>query len=517
MVYTMLKNRLGFVVAVAASSALCMVGSASYAATRGWEGASSSVVVPVSRSELVTSKSDIAQVLVADQEIADVYAHGTNAFSVIGKKMGRTTIRAFDKDGKELRVFDVSVGYDLPAIRRALKSFLPDEQIAVDMVGNNIALTGQISNASVADKAVRIASEFIKSPMFGGGELIGAGIGAGSGAGAAAPDAGSAQGVLNLLEVVSGQQVVLRVRIGEVKREALKTLGVDLNAVNRAGGNLFALGTGGGIGSLVAPSSSSDTSLSFGQFLLPGGRQPTNTRGLLYGRWQPNGGNGDTLAGAIKALEQDGLFKLLAEPNLTAVSGEQAEFLAGGEIPVPVPQSGGTGGGDVAIEYKTFGVAVRFKPYVLSENRIRVEVQPEVSELDQANAVTVGGVSVPALTTRRAKTTVELAPGESFMIAGLIRDQARGSISQLPGVKDLPVLGALFRSTEFQRSETELVIAVTPYVVDPVKSSDIKFPTDNFAPASQMDMFFYGALGAVSNARGLESSPVEGPAGFMVD
>ena len=221
----------------------------------------------------------------------------------------------------------------------------------------------------------------------------------------------------------------------------------------------------------------------------------------------------------MQALEQDGLFKLLAEPNLVAISGEQAEFLAGGEIPIPVPQGGGGNGTTITIQYKPYGVAVRFKPSVLTQNLIHMEVQPEVSELDPANAIVVDTFHIPALTTRRAKTTVELAPGEGFMIAGLLKDKTSATIDQLPGAMDLPILGALFRSTQFQRNETELVIAVTPYIVDPLKNSEVKMPTDEFRPASQMEMFFYGALGSLAGKSPTkpQNQSLEGPTGFMVD
>ncbi len=170
------------------------------------------------------------------------------------------------------------------------------------------------------------------------------------------------------------------------------------------------------------------------------------------------------------------------------------------------------------MDYKPYGVSVKFTPDVLSENRIRMIVQPEVSEVSSANAIVMSGFTIPSLTTRRAKTTVELAPGESFMIAGLIKDHTSSTIDQLPGVKELPVLGALFRSTEFQRNESELVITVTPYLVDPVKDADIKLPSDDFRPASQMEMFFYGALGALTTGKNSVYVPqLEGPTGFMVD
>ncbi len=457
-----------------------------------------SMVIPVNRSTLVTLSSPMSEIMVGNPDIADVHAHNSTSLSVVAKKIGRTTVRVLDKQGKVMREFDVTSGHDLPAIRRALKNFLPDETIGVEMINTSVALTGQISNASVADTAVKIVRDFVHAD------------------GKPAPSAdGTDPEILNLMKVISGQQVMLRVRVGEINREALKTLGVDLNYVSRASGTgLVAMGTGGGIASLVAGGTAVDP----GVFLLPGGQTPTNTRGVFAGRWQPDGPNGNTVSGMIKALERDGLFKLLAEPNLVAISGEGAEFLAGGEIPIPVVQNGASAN-SVSIEYKPFGVAVKFTPFVLSENRIRMSVQPEVSEIATENAVVISGFTIPSISTRRAKTTVELAPGESFMIAGLIKDQMRATIDQLPGVKELPVLGALFRSTEFKRNETELVIAVTPYIVDPLKGTDVKLPTDNFRTASQMEMFFYGALGSLSgNAQTISQSPgLEGPIGFMVD
>ena len=219
-----------------------------------------------------------------------------------------------------------------------------------------------------------------------------------------------------------------------------------------------------------------------------------------------------------KRLEQDGVFRVLAEPDLVALSGEKAEFLAGGEFPILVPQIGG-GAAVTTVQFKDFGVAVQFIPYVLSENRIRIAVQPEVSEINTSLSTTVNGNSIPALNTRRAKTTVELAPGESFMIAGLLQDRLNSIISQVPGASEIPILGSLLRNTSYQRNETELVIAVTPYIVDPLKSSDVRLPTDDFRPASVMEQFFYGTLGSMSgNSYRLSQTPsVEGPLGFMTD
>lgn len=472
------------------------------------------VFVPINRSVLVTLKDNAEEVQVANPDIADIHAHNPKNVTIIGKKIGQTTVRVFSVSGVLLRDIAVTVGYDLPAIRKALKEFLPNEVVAVERVGSRIALTGQVSDAGTVDKAMKIVQSFMDdSGSSAGGGVFGGALAAAGGGGAATADSSSQ--VMNMLQVISGQQVMLRVQIGEIRREALKVLGVDLNLISQAAGSgVVALGTGGGIASLVAGGS---TPVTPGTFLLPGGQTPTNTRGVMVGRWQPDGPNGNTVAGALKALERDGVFKLLAEPNLVAVSGEEAEFLAGGEIPVPVVS--GSSANSVSIEYKPFGVALRFTPLVLSENRMRLVVLPEVSEISAENSVTISGFSIPSISTRRAKTTVELAPGEGFMIAGLIKDDMRATIEQLPGVKEVPVLGALFRSTEFRRNETELVIAVTPYIVDPLKSSDVKFPTDDFRASSQMELFFYGALGALSgNAPTIsQTPPVEGPIGFMVD
>ncbi len=480
------------------------------------------VDVPVHRSILITQNDAMAEVMVADPAIADVHAHNPHNLTVVGKHIGRTNIRIFDKEGKLERDLEVAVGYDLPALRHALKNFLPEETIAVEMLNNSIALTGKISSASAADKALKIAKDFVSGdgPVGDAQAAAAAAPAAGGAAGAAAPAVANSPNILNMMQVTSGQQVMLRVRVGEINRTALKTLGVDLNYVaNGAGNTIAAFGTGSGIASLV-PAGAGGTAVSPGVFLLPGGQTPTNTQGILTGRWQPNGATGNSVAGVLKALESDGLFKVLAEPNLVAVSGEEAEFLAGGEIPVPVVQGGGGGGNTaVTVQYKPFGVAVRFTPYVLGESRIRMQVQPEVSEISNSNPTRVSGFDIPSINTRRARTTVELAPGESFMIAGLIKDQVDARVDQLPGVKELPILGALFRSTQFQRNETELVIAVTPYIVDPLKSSDVKLPTDDFRPASQVESFFFGALGSLSGRAGeISKGPaLEGPIGFMVD
>lgn len=462
---------------------LCVVGAAQSA-----YAAAATFYVPINRSELVTTSSDMGEVIVADPEVADVFVHGKRKISVLGKSIGQTSLRVFDGQHQLIRSMDISVTYDLPAVRRALREFLPNERIGVSMVNTRIALTGNVSSSEAASTAVELAEEFVSGKLA-------------AEASRSRPRRalnGERSPIINLMKISSGQQVMLRIRIGEIQRNALKNLGVNLTVFN-GGDNGFLIGTGTG---QYGNTTGSNPAFGFNQF--------TNA-GDSFGTIGGNALIGNTgIAGTIDALERDGMLKVLAEPNLVALSGEEAQFLAGGEFPIPVPQQLGT----TTIEYKPFGVALKFTPYVLSENRLRIQVQPEVSELSFEQTIDTGdGFVAPSLITRRASTTVELAPGESFMIAGLIRDNMSSQINELPGVGEIPVLSALFRSTSYQRNETELVIAVTPYLVDPVKGTDVKLPTDDFRPASFMESIFFGSL---SGSKGNQPS-VEGPSGFMTD
>lgn len=478
----------------------CLAVAALLAGTVGQAAlaAGSVFYVPLNRSELVNTNTDMGEVIVTDPEVADVFVHGKRKISVMGKAVGQTTLRVFDTDHKLIRSMDVSVTYDLPAVRRALREFLPNERIGVSMVNTRIALTGNVSGADAANTAMEIAQEFVR------GKLLGTEAGSRRQFNNASAMVGGAtrevSPVINLMKINAGQQVMLRIRIGEIQRSALKNLGVNMTAVsNPEGRSGFQIGTGTG---QYGDTSGDNPAFNFGSFT-----NATDSFGSIAG---VVGGARQGLAFAIDALERDGLLKVLAEPNLVALSGEEAQFLAGGEFPIPVPQQLGT----TTIEYKPFGVALKFTPYVLSENRLRIQVMPEVSEISNERVVDSGdGFFAPSIITRRASTTVELAPGESFMIAGLIRDTMTTQIDELPGAAEIPVLSALFRSTAFQRNETELVIAVTPYLVDPLKGSDVKLPTDDFRPASFMENIFFGAL---SGTRG-DSPSAEGPSGFMVD
>lgn len=285
---------------------------------------------------------------------------------------------------------------------------------------------------------------------------------------------------------------MLKVTIAEMQRNIIKQLGIDLSATGSIGNFAFNLATA----------------------------NPFSIAGVPLGGLTTAGTeltSGDTTIGsALKALEEDGLVRTLAEPTLTAISGENAKFLAGGEFPVPVAKDDQ---GNITVAYKPFGVGLAFTPVVLSEGRISLKISTEVSELTTAGAIVSQGLSIPGLNVRRAETTLELPSGGSLVMAGLISDRTKQNIDGVPGAKDLPVLGALFRSRDYQKNETELVVVVTPYVVDPTNRKNIALPTDGYAPASDMDTVLMGRLNATYGANG--SAPTDkklkGPVGFVVD
>jgi pilus assembly protein CpaC len=388
------------------------------------------LVVPVNRAELVEVPGTFTNVTISDKRVLRVIKHSPSRISIIGKKMGAATV-SLSKKGKTVWSSSVRVGSDIPDIKRALNEFFPNEAVEVKWANNSVVLSGAVSGAEVASRIVNIVEEYLPT---------------------------NSSNLINLMQVKGGQQVMLRVQIGEVQRGAIDKLGFSANGLM------------------------------------------SQTRMF-------------DVASEFDAMVGDGVMKILAEPNLTAISGESAEFLAGGEFPVPVAQ----GDNVMSVQYKPFGVSLKFTPTVLSQNRIRLNVEPEVSDISTKGAIKVNGMTVPAITSRRAKTTVELAPGESFMIAGLIKDDLRNVVGEMPPFGDIPILGALFRSTAFQRNETELVIAVTPYIAKPVVASEIKLPTDDFRPASVLESYFMGALGSIREVEKSEVEGLEGSYGYIVE
>ncbi|MDO9632829.1 MAG: type II and III secretion system protein family protein [Humidesulfovibrio sp.] len=401
----------------------------------------------VGRSLIVNSDQDIRRISLAAPDTADVLLLSPRQVYLTGKAPGATNLTLWGQGDAVMAVFDLDVAPDQTQLKRLLASVLPNERgIRVASNGKNIILTGSVSSAPSLATALSLAETYAPGK------------------------------VQNLLSVGGVHQVMLEVRVAEMNRNVLQRFGIDFNLMT--GGNIVQAMLGG----LVKSTTSGTQVLT------------DNVTGVV----SPNLGGGTTLTGFIDALKDNGLVKVLAEPNLICLSGKSASFLAGGEIPIPIPQALGT----VAIEFKPFGVGLNFTPVVLESGRISVQVNPEVSELDYSLGVTINNWQIPGLTTRRASTTVELASGQSFAIAGLIKDSTRESIKKFPGLGDLPVLGALFRSSEFRKNETELVIIVTPHLVKPLDMAKQTLPTDGFKEPTPYEFFIAGQLEGKPGAGG---------------
>jgi pilus assembly protein CpaC len=381
------------------------------------EAAVSRVIsVPRDKSLSFRLEEPATKIVVSQPDIAEVVATTDRSFYVRGIDVGSTNLLVYGPGGRLMEVIDVRVGVDAAALERDLAQVLPNEHIKVQSLGEGVMLTGEVSNSGVAVRATTIAQRF-------------------------SPD-----GVTSMLRV-GGSQVVLEVRILEATRSTSRDTGVGIEIGN--GSFDFQLGANV-VGHPIVPAG--------GQYPLVGLIGPSAPEGAL----NLVGGFGHTRVDAqLAALEQKGIVRTLARPNLVALSGEKASFLAGGEFPFPVP----SGINGVSIEFRTYGVKLDFTPTIQDDGRIRLLVAPEVSELDQANTVRVDNVTIPALTIRRTATTVELHDGESLTIGGLFQHAYNNQLNQVPGLGSIPILSALFRSTRFQRNETELLIIVTPHIL----------------------------------------------------
>ena len=398
---------------------------------------------------LVRLSSPMTDVFVANDQIADVQVRSSTQLYVFGKRSGETTIYATTAGGKVAYAANVRVGSNTGSLDEMMRLAMPDAAIQATPMNNLVLLTGTVANPNDVEEAQRLVQAYV----------------------------GTGTQVVSRLRSATPLQVMLKVKIAEVNRSLVKQIGVNL--LTRGSGNTF-----------------------FGGQNNPGtfGKPPTVLNGLETAPATPTifnvAATGTTLGFAGKLLgldllssidlaETDGLVTTLAEPTLTALSGETASFLAGGEFPVPISQSLGS----ITIEYKQYGVGLAFTPFVLADGRISMRVRPEVSELSNEGTIRLNGFNVPALTTRRAETTVELGSGQSFMIAGLLRNANTNDVTKAPFLGDLPILGALFRSTKFRRSETELVIIVTPYLVRPT-SGQLATPVDGYrAPTDGQRVF----------------------------
>ena len=414
---------------------------------------SQEIVISIGKGELINLPGTMADVFVANDSIADVQVKSQRQLYVFGKAGGETTVYASNASGQVVWSANVRVGSNISSIDQLLALAMPEAKINVaTMGGNTVLLTGTVAAPEDAAEAQRLVEAFV----------------------------GDETNVISRLKMATPLQVNLQVRFAEVSRSLVRAIGVNLATADSSSGFKFGIGQGRtGAIPQYAPGGP------LGVGVTEGAEGASVVKGITGGTTLGMFGKflGLDIASALDLAETQGLVTTLSQPNLTALSGETADFLAGGEFPIPISQGLGT----TTVEYKNYGVSLAYTPTVLANGRISLRVRPEVSELSTQGAVTLGGFSIPALTTRRAETTVELGSGQSFMIAGLLSNTATNVLDKAPGLGDVPILGNLFRSKSFRKGETELVIVVTPYLVQPVNASDIRLPTDGFRTANEAE------------------------------
>ena len=416
---------------------------------------------------LVRLSSPMSDVFVANDQIADVQVRSSTQLYVFGKTSGETTVYATGPNGRVVYAANVRVGTNAGSVGEMLRLAMPEASIQATPMNNLVLLTGTVASPTDVEEAQRLVQAYV----------------------------GEGTQVVSRIRSATPLQVSLKVKIAEVSRSLVKQIGVNL--LTRDGTSGFQFGIGQGNAGTFGSPATEDSPAVPKSFNIGTTGTTLGLAGKLLGL--------DILS-TLNLSEADGLVTTLAEPTLTALSGETASFLAGGEFPIPVSQSLGS----VTIEYKQYGVGLAFTPIVLADGRISMRVRPEVSELSNEGSITLNGFEVPALTTRRAETTVELGSGQSFMIAGLLRNANTNNVEKAPFLGDLPILGALFRSTKYRRAETELVIVVTPYLVRPV-SNQLALPTDGYRAPASGDMVLEGqSYRGVSGPR--PAAPAPAPA-----
>ncbi|MDB9801661.1 type II and III secretion system protein family protein [bacterium] len=439
-----------FIKAAIASFAISVVAvpSIGHAETlRVMRGAASSALnVPMNRAVVVESDTPFAELSIANPGIADISSLSDRTIYVLGKEPGRTTLTLLGADGRLITNVEVHVTPDIAEFKERLEQILPGENIEVRTANTGIVLSGTVSSISRLDRALELAERY-------------------------APDR-----VSNLMSVGGTQQVMLKVRFAEMQRSVSKSLSSSIALQGSTLGDKL------GLAGITNSLSSSDVA----NTTVPSGGD--NNGAFLFGF---NAG-GVEVGILLEALEARGVVRTLAEPNLTALSGQEAKFLAGGEYPIPVSQDNGS----ITIEYKPFGVELNFTPRVIDNDVINLELSAAVSSIDSANGFTANGFSVDAFKRRETSTTVEMRDGESFAIAGLLQDDFMDLNGQVPWVGDIPILGSLFRSAEYSRKQTELVIIVTPHLVTPTRGEVLALPTDRVQPPSERDLFLFGRITA---------------------
>jgi pilus assembly protein CpaC len=439
-------------------------------------GTDATLTIEVRKGQVIRLPRPAATVFVADPEIADVQAQSASIVYLFGRRAGTTSLYAVDENDQILLRTSVVVQHNLTALRAAINQLAPGNRVDAGSVDGSIVLEGLVDTPVQAQELRELGERFL----------------------------GEEEALLYRVRVSAATQVHLRVRVAEVSREVIKQFGINWETVFETGDLLFGFATG-------RPAFGAA-----GTFFRGPPQANSTVPDLLFGSFTP----GDNVVNtAIDALAQEGLVNILAEPNLTALSGETASFLAGGEFPIPVA----TDEDDITIEFKEFGIQLAFTPTVLSGNRISLRVRPEVSELSNDGAIEVNGLVIPALKTRRAETTIELGSGQSFAIGGLLSSDVQNAVSKTPGLGDLPVLGTLFRSTAFRRDETELVIIVTPYLVRPVDEPVLATPNDGYKAPNDIERILEGRLHSAQlhpgrgGPQGPQGQRLIGPIGFILE
>jgi pilus assembly protein CpaC len=532
--------------------------------TRGGpDSGGSTLALSLNKAAIIDLPADARDVLLSNPEIADAVVRTPRRIYVLGRKIGQTNAFFFDAAGRQVANIEINVEPDVAPLNDLFRRYVPNTNASAEAVNGSLVLSGSVKSAAEAERVLQIANRFAQSQ----------GGASGSGGAAATGGASANQQIVNLIAVEGQEQVLVKVRIVEMSRTLVRQLGVNLNAENIlnqllpedtfvrvatqngysiAGRALGGVTVAGGVAETILQ----PQTLGFGALgaITPPNDQTFSIAGSIDPRLAGTGGYAYTpsIAGtpesytfgpakavtenqvdaSIDAFERVGLLRVLAEPNLTAISGEAAKFLAGGEFPVPVQADDGK----ISVEFKPFGVGLAFTPVVVSPGRISLKLSTEVSELTSEGAFATGdtsfidatgvrqvvrGITIPALQVRRAETTVEMPAGGALVMAGLIQERTRQAMEGIPGAKDLPVFGQLFRSRDFVNNETELVIIVTPYLVQPTRPDRLRTPADGFRVASERETILSGRLNAMYRApagqREGQSAGMSGPHGHVIE
>ena len=478
------------------------------AAARG--GPVRQLSIAASKSTVLDFDEDLRDVLVSNPTVADAVVRTNRRLYIMGNKLGTTNIFVFGASGRQIAAYELQVQPDIATLQNLIRRLMPESDIHVEAVAGTVVLSGSVANSGEAMQAYEVAAKFIGAPIEQAGSSSGGSGGSGgasAGGGSSGRTTGESVQVVNALKIRGKEQVMLKVTIAEVQRNAVKKLGIDLTTAGRVGTD-----TTGLAGAVLNNSGAFTNILSQNGFPVTSGVDPALDAMGTY-----KIGN-LTLNSRLQTLERLGVLRTLAEPNLSAISGEQAKFLVGGEYPIPVSQ--GTTGGAVqtTVEFKQYGVALNFIPVVLSEGRISLTVNTEVSELTSDGAAKVSStLTIPALQVRRASTTLEIPSGGAMVLAGLLKDDTRQAISGTPGLMKLPILGALFRSRDFQRAESELAIFVQPFIVRPTSMSKLQRPDQNFQPATDAAGYFMGRVNRMYRVNGADNGTYRGQYGFIYE